>query len=104
MGEARRTQRVGAPEQLLPPVSGLGGRRRLDRLAIHTARGPVYSRRVRVCRIAAIIPSDAYIVYAPDTCSAHGAVVSCSLTGVLDPPNATGYPVCDVVYNQGDDD
>ena len=46
---------------------------------------------------------DTYIVYAPDTCSAHGMVVSCSLNQVLYPPNATGYPVCNVVYGESDD-
>jgi len=40
---------------------------------------------------------DTYTVYAPDTCTAHGMVVSCGLNGVLSPPNATGYPVCNVV-------
>ena len=50
-----------------------------------------------------IILYDTYIVYAPDTCSAHGAVVSCDLSGVLSPPNATGYPVCNVVYDGGED-
>jgi hypothetical protein len=44
---------------------------------------------------------DTNIVYAPDTCTAHGTVVSCDLSLVLSPPGATGYPVCNVVY--GDD-
>jgi hypothetical protein len=44
-----------------------------------------------------VILYDTNIVYAPDTCTAHGTVVSCSLTGVLDPPGATGYPVCNVI-------
>jgi hypothetical protein len=45
-----------------------------------------------------------YLVYAPDTCSAHGMVVSCDLNGVLSPPNAMGYPVCSVVvYDPSDD-
>ena|ERR1700688_794683 len=44
-----------------------------------------------------------YTVNAPDTCSAHGTVVSCDLNLVLYPPNATGYPVCNVVYDGGDD-
>ena len=45
-----------------------------------------------------------FIVSAPDTCAAHGMVVSClgnTLVSppvlVLNPPNATGYPVCHVV-------
>lgn len=46
---------------------------------------------------------DAYIVYAPDTCTAHGTVVSCDLNGVLSPPNATGYPVCSVVIPDEED-
>jgi hypothetical protein len=36
-------------------------------------------------------------VTAPDTCDAHATSVSCSATGVLSPPNATGYLVCNVV-------
>ena len=50
-----------------------------------------------------IILYDAYLVYAPDTCTAHGMVVSCSLTGILDPPNATGYPVCNVTISDAAD-
>jgi len=50
-----------------------------------------------------IILYDAYTVYAPDTCSAHGMVVSCDLNAVLHPSNATGYPVCNVVYDTSDD-
>ena len=50
-----------------------------------------------------IILYDAYLVYAPDTCTAHGMVVSCDLNAVLSPPNATGYPVCNVVYGESDD-
>src|SRR5271169_5686 len=51
-----------------------------------------------------IILYDAYIVSAPDTCIAHGSLVSCGLNlVVLSPPNATGYPVCNVVYDGGDD-
>jgi hypothetical protein len=50
-----------------------------------------------------VILYDAYQVYAPDTCSAHGAVATCSLSGVLSPPNITGYPVCNVVYNDAED-
>ena len=46
---------------------------------------------------------DSYIVYAPDTCSAHGMVVTCDLNRVLYPPNATGYPVCSVVYPDDED-
>jgi hypothetical protein len=44
-----------------------------------------------------IILYDTYTVLAPDTCTAHGMVVSCDLNAVLSPPNATGYPVCNVV-------
>ncbi len=44
-----------------------------------------------------IILYDTNIVYAPDTCTAHGMVVSCDLNGVLSPPGATGYPVCNVL-------
>ena len=44
-----------------------------------------------------VILYSTYLVYAPDTCTAHGMVVSCDLNGVLSPPNATGYPVCNVV-------
>ena len=40
---------------------------------------------------------DATTVSAPDTCDAHATSVSCSATGVLSPPNATGYLVCNVV-------
>ena len=50
-----------------------------------------------------IILYDASLVYAPDTCTAHGMVVSCDLNAVLSPPNATGYPVCNVVYGESDD-
>ena len=51
-----------------------------------------------------IILYDTYIVYAPDTCSAHGTVVSCGLNPVvLSPPNATGYPVCNIVYDGAGD-
>jgi len=58
-----------------------------------------------VCRTAwgtpiaagtSIILYDAYTVYAPDTCTAHGMVVSCDLSGVMSPPDAVGYPVCTV--------
>ena len=51
-----------------------------------------------------IILYDTYTVNAPDTCSAHATVVSCDLNLVLSPPNATGYPVCDVVYDSGGED
>jgi len=44
-----------------------------------------------------VILYNTYLVYAPDTCTAHGMVVSCDLNAVLSPPNATGYPVCNVV-------
>jgi hypothetical protein len=47
---------------------------------------------------------DAYTVYAPDTCAAHATLVSCSLDRVLDPPDATGYPVCHVLYDGGTQD
>ena len=50
-----------------------------------------------------VVLYDAYLVYAPDTCVAHGMVVSCSLNRVLTPPDATGYPVCNVVYGESDD-
>ncbi len=50
-----------------------------------------------------IVLYDTYTVYAPDTCSNHGMVVSCALNGVLNPPNATGYPVCTVVSDASDD-
>jgi hypothetical protein len=40
---------------------------------------------------------DTNVVYAPDTCTAHALSVSCDSTGVLHPPDATGYPVCNVV-------
>ncbi len=43
------------------------------------------------------------LVYSPDTCTAHGTVVSCDLNGQLTPPAATGYPVCNVVYGESDD-
>jgi len=52
---------------------------------------------------AAIVLYDTYTVYAPDTCAAHGTVVSCDLNGVLNPPDATGYPVCNVVSYGGTD-
>lgn len=45
-----------------------------------------------------IILYDAYLVYAPDTCTAHGMVVSCDMNAVLSPLGATGYPVCNIVY------
>ena len=51
-----------------------------------------------------VILYDAYTVYAPDTCTAHGTVVSCSMSLVLSPPGATGYPVCNVVYDSGGED
>ena len=41
---------------------------------------------------------DTFTVTAPDTCSAHATMVSCDLSLMLTPPNATGYPVCNVVY------
>ena len=50
-----------------------------------------------------IILYDTNTVYSPDTCSAHGEVVTCDLNRVLSPANATGYPVCNVVYDQSDD-
>jgi hypothetical protein len=46
---------------------------------------------------------DSYLVYAPDVCIAHATVVSCGLNGVLYPPDATGYPVCNVIYGEGED-
>lgn len=46
---------------------------------------------------------DTYTVYAPDTCAAHGMTVSCDSNGVLSPPNATGYPVCNVIYDGAGD-
>ena len=45
---------------------------------------------------------DVFTVSAPDTCAAHGHLVSCSADGVLTPSDATGYPICQVVG--GDDD
>ena len=51
-----------------------------------------------------IILYDTYTVAAPDTCSAHAIVVSCDLNLVLTPPGATGYPVCNVVYDTGGED
>lgn len=47
---------------------------------------------------------DTQVVYAPDTCSAHGTLVSCGANGALSPPNATGYPFCGVVYDGGGPD
>jgi hypothetical protein len=44
---------------------------------------------------------DVSTVTAPDSCAAHATVVSCSATGVLDPPGATGYPVCVMVGDDG---
>jgi hypothetical protein len=50
-----------------------------------------------------IILYNTYIVYAPDTCRAHGTVVSCLGNTLVSPPvlvlspNITGYPVCNVV-------
>jgi len=45
---------------------------------------------------------DSDLVYAPDTCSAHGSLVSCDANGVLDPPGAVGYPVCRTVAGEPD--
>jgi hypothetical protein len=50
-----------------------------------------------------IILYDAYLVAAPDTCSNHATVVSCDLNLQLSPPGATGYPVCNVVYDTNGD-
>jgi hypothetical protein len=47
---------------------------------------------------------DASTVYAPDTCAAHGTLVSCGSNGLLTPPGATGYPVCHVAYDNGTSD
>jgi hypothetical protein len=45
---------------------------------------------------------DTNLVYAPDTCAAHGSPVSCDASGGLDPPGAVGYPVCSVVTGETD--
>ncbi len=51
-----------------------------------------------------IVLYDSNVVYAPDTCTAHGMVASCSLTGELIPPDAVGYPVCNVLSpDEGED-
>lgn len=50
-----------------------------------------------------IILYDTYTVTAPDTCTAHATTVSCGLDLVLTPPDATGYPVCNVIYPSDED-
>jgi len=57
----------------------------------------------RVQAGTAIILYDTYLVHAPDICIAHATVVFCGLNGVLYPPDATGYPVCNVVYGEAGD-
>jgi hypothetical protein len=66
-----------------------------------------------VCRTAwgtqiaagnSIVVYDTATVTAPETCAGHAAVVSCSTDGVLTPPDATGYPVCRVIGDQGGQD
>ncbi len=54
-----------------------------------------------------ILLYDVNIVYAPDTCTAHAATVSCDLTTLTlssDKGFTTGYPICNVVYDTGGDD
>jgi hypothetical protein len=43
---------------------------------------------------------DTYTVYAPDTCAAHGTLVTCGPGGVIEPPGATGYTVCRVLTDE----
>jgi hypothetical protein len=45
---------------------------------------------------------DTNLVHAPDTCGAHATVVSCDANGILAPAGAVGYPLCSVVFDEGD--
>ncbi len=53
-----------------------------------------------------IILYDTYTVYAPDTCT-HGKVVACDFNQATNTltliPDITGYTVCNVIYDGGED-
>jgi len=58
----------------------------------------------RIAAGTSVVLYDASTINAPDTCAAHGTLVSCDVHGVLDPPNAVGYSVCTVVNVGGGED